>query len=144
MTTLSSRSDLENTSQPPQKKNTLARTLFFLGFRAFGSPDRRTLFLTCLRHLVVFPLFWAFGAALIWRRTDYARTDLTASCKPRYHHSEAPMIPTQGRYIQRVGHLQREKCITQHHNPSMTSLSSNTTVFVHLPYQDSNWAWACL
>ena len=48
MATPNSPYDLENSPQPVQKKNTLARTLFFLGFCKCFSPAFATaLFLNC-------------------------------------------------------------------------------------------------
>lgn len=103
-----------------------------------------------LASYAVFPLFWALGASLIWRRTDYARSDLSASSRTikRFssRKSQTPKVNTQGLYIQRIGQLQRQGAFAtpNEKSSSTTTLSANTSVSVHLPYADDTWAWACL
>lgn len=77
---------------------------------------------------------------------DYTRSNLTASSRAlnASKQQQLPKMtqvrPTQGLYIQRIGQLQR----TEKPGSSMTTLSTSTSVSVHLPYREDRWAWACL
>ena len=83
---------------------------------------------------IVFPLFWAFGGALIWRRTDFANTDLSPNTKNNTSTSTFEKTKTTRK--------ERRHGVIGH--KSNATLKTTTTVSVHLPYADDRWAWACL
>lgn len=133
-TTLGTCTDVENGVSPSKSRSTLARTLFFLGFRTspfsliLKTPNSPSF----LRPNLVFPLFWAFGGALIWRRSDFASTDLSPNTKNNTPTFEKTKTTRKERRQGVIGHK------------ANATLKTTTTVSVHLPYADDRWAWACL